>query len=143
MSTPPSSSAPVGDRRGDRLGVPHVHLGAHDPAVERFDPGHGLGQVRRGRERVGDRVDLAADVDRDHVRALAREPQRVAAPLPPRRPGDQCDLALEPSAHVPPPFLHDGGRLYGRNACCGRGGHVPPAVNTGPAALEDHYRPAS
>ena len=37
----------------------------------------------------------SAEVDRDDVGALFGQPDRVAAALPARRAGDECDLSLE------------------------------------------------
>jgi hypothetical protein len=44
--------------------------------------------------------DLVAEVDRDYVRALLGQPDRVTAPLTPRRPGNERDLALNSSSHL-------------------------------------------
>ncbi len=46
------------------------------------------------------RVDLAADVDGDDVRPVLRHTDGVGPALPPRRPGDEGDLALYASSHV-------------------------------------------
>jgi hypothetical protein len=45
---------------------------------------------------------LPADVDRDDVGALLRQPHRVAPALPASRAGDERHLAVELPGHVPP-----------------------------------------
>ena len=48
---------------------------------------------------IGHRVvvggDIGADVDADDVGPFARQANRVAAALPARHPGDECDLAFQ------------------------------------------------
>ena len=56
----------------------------------------GLLQVLGRGQRIGVRLDLPADVDRDDVRALLGHAHRVGAALAPRRAGDERDFALEP-----------------------------------------------
>ncbi len=63
---------------------------------------YGPGEVCRRRQRVGDRVDLTADIHRDHVGAVLGQAHRVATALSPGRAGDQRDLAVEPSRHRDP-----------------------------------------
>ena len=41
-----------------------------------------------------DRVDIAADVQRDDVRAVRRQPDRMCATLAPCRSGDEGDFAI-------------------------------------------------
>jgi hypothetical protein len=81
-----------------------VSLAGDDPPVQGLDFLHGLGQVLACRHRVRHGADLVAEVDRDDVRALLRQPNRVAAALAPHRAGDEGDLALELSRHIFLPF---------------------------------------
>src|SRR5690606_22645149 len=83
-------------RCGQRLDVPHVGLGGVDPAAGLLDQSYRLREVvRRGQVvETLDAADGRADVHGDDRRAVPGEPQRVAAPLPPRGSGDQCDLSV-------------------------------------------------
>jgi len=81
--------------------VPDVGLGGHDPPVQRLDLLHRLGQVLRRRHRIRHRIHLRAEIDGDDVRALLRQPHRVAAALAARRSGDEGDLAFYSSCHLP------------------------------------------
>jgi hypothetical protein len=81
------------DGRGHLARVADVGLHGQDPTVQRFDLLDRLLHVGLRRHRVGDRVEGVQGVDRDDVGPLASEVNRVAASLPPRRAGDQCDLA--------------------------------------------------
>ena len=106
LATTTSSCPSVGDPRrhrgGQRAAVADVgHLG-DDPPVELLHQAGGLGQVGLGRHRVRDGLDLRAQVNRDDVRALLRQPYRVAAALAARGAGDQRYLALHASRHVAP-----------------------------------------
>jgi hypothetical protein len=71
-----------------------VALPGDDAAVERLYVLDRLRQVCWRGERVVHAVKGLANVDRDDVRALARQPDRMAAALPAGRPGDEGDLAL-------------------------------------------------
>jgi len=64
----------------------------------------GLVQIFAVRHRIGDAVDLFAQIERDDVGALLREPNRVAAALAARRARDEGDLALELSCHAAPHY---------------------------------------
>jgi hypothetical protein len=79
--------------------VAYVGLGRDDPAVQRLDSLDGLREIVRCRHRLGHRVNLAAQVDGDDVRAFLREPDRVAAALAACRAGDECDFAFYSSRH--------------------------------------------
>ena len=57
------------------------------------------GVILEGKEVLDPGPDRPADVDGDDVGALLRQPHRVAAALPARRPGDECDLAFYTSCH--------------------------------------------
>ena len=78
-----------------RTGVADVHLGGDDAPIERLDQTHRLGQVGRGCVGVVHGVDVAADVDRDDVCTLTRQPHRVRATLAAGGSGDECDLAFK------------------------------------------------
>jgi hypothetical protein len=93
------------ERRLELRLVPHVGLPREDPAVQRLDLLDGLGQVLRSGHGVGNRLDLPADVNRDDVGALLRQPHRVASSLPARRPGDEGDFAFELSVTFRPFML--------------------------------------
>ena len=86
----------------ERVVIADVDLGGDDPPIQRLDHVGGFGEVfggrRRGR-RVGEGL---ADVDGDDVGAFLRQPHSVAAPLPPRRAGDECDLASTRPVIEPP-----------------------------------------
>jgi hypothetical protein len=91
---------PVVQRGLQRTVVPDVGLGGHDPPVQRLDLLDRLIQILRRRHRIRHRSHLASQIDRDDVRALLRQPHRVAAALPARRPGDERDLPCYPSSHL-------------------------------------------
>ena len=71
----------------------------------------GLGEIGVRGAVVLDGLEVAADVERDDVGALLREPYGVATALTACRAGDQSDLALDPSHSVSPlsgrASLHD------------------------------------
>ena len=69
-------------------------------AAEFLDRPLHLGEIIGRRERVGIRVDVAADVDDDDVGALLGHRERVCPPLTTRPARDESDLALEPSSHM-------------------------------------------
>ena len=99
--------AELGDPAVDRFHQlrPLAHVGLHrdHPAVQGLDQAGGLLQVVRACQVVGETVDVVADVDRDDVRALLRQPHRVTPPLAAGGPGDEGHFALHAShAH---PFL--------------------------------------
>ena len=83
----------------ERVVVTHVDLRGHDAAILGLDQVGGFGEVVRCRVRVSHVVDRSADVERDDVGALLRQPHRVAAALTPRGTADQGDLALYPPGH--------------------------------------------
>ena len=87
VTPPPTASVPRPD--------PGYHLGCDDPAIERLDLPHLLGEVLWRRHRVGHCLGLTADVYRDDVGALGGERKRMAAPLPPCRSGDERNLAVQ------------------------------------------------
>jgi hypothetical protein len=73
--------------------------------TQSFDLGYDPGEIRRRRQRVGDRVDLAANIHRDHIRAVLGQAHRVATALSPGRACNQRDLAIKPSCHTALVFL--------------------------------------
>jgi hypothetical protein len=88
------------DRRRDSGRVAHVGLARGDAAAKQLDlgdggVGDGVVEILGCCERIIDRVDIGADVDRDDVGALSRKPQRVGATLPSRRAADDRDFALQ------------------------------------------------
>ena len=98
MSMWPNSGHGLGADPLQRSAVAHIGLVRHDPAVEILHQPHRLLQVLGRRHGIGDRVDLRADVQGDDVGALFGQPHRVGTALPPCRPGDDRDFALEPPA---------------------------------------------
>jgi len=92
---PPELRDAVIDGGLQRRDIAHVRLAGDDPAVQRLDRLDRLGQVSLGGQGVADRRVVVADVHRDDVRALLGQPDRVTAPLPAGRPGDERDLAFE------------------------------------------------
>src|SRR5450755_3626663 len=88
--------------------VADVGLGRNDAPAESLDFSDGPGEVSWRRQRVRDRVDLPADIDRDHVGAVLGQAYRVAAPLSPGRARDERDLTVEPSRHKNRAFLVPG-----------------------------------
>ena len=89
----------VVERRLQRCAVAHVGLHGVDASVERLDLRDGLGKLLRRGQRIGDRVDLRGDVDRDDVCAFLGQTDGVRASLPARGSGDEGDFAFEDS-HV-------------------------------------------
>lgn len=86
----------------ERGRVADVGLGGDDPPVQVLDLTHCFGQVVGVAHRVADRVVVLAGVHGDDVGAFLRQSHGVTAALASGRPGDECDLALDPS-HVGPP----------------------------------------
>jgi len=79
--------------------VADVGLGRNDPPAQSLDLRYRPAEVRRRCQGVGDRVDLAADIHRDHVGAVLGQAHRMAPTLSPGRPCDEHDFAVEPSRH--------------------------------------------
>ncbi len=96
---PPEFGDAVGHDVLEPLEVPDVALLGDDAAAGLLDEVDRLVEILRGRHRVGDAVDLIAQVERDDVGAFLGEPDRVRAALTPRRAGDEGDLAVELSRH--------------------------------------------
>ena len=88
------------DRGLERVVIADVDLGRDDAPVQLLDEVRSLGEViGRGRRDLRVAADRPADVDRDDVRALFSQPDRMTAALAARRAGDERDLALYPSRH--------------------------------------------
>ena len=100
MSTGPSWATPS-SKAAQGGHVADVGLPGEDAPVQRLDRPHRLGELLRGAHLVAHRLQLGADVDRDDVGALLRQPDRVAPTLAAGGSGDEGDLALELS-HVTP-----------------------------------------
>ena len=97
----PSEVGDAGLERVAQLGpLAHVGLAGHDAPAQLLDRALGLGQVLRRGEGIVVRFDLTADVDGDDVRPLLRHADGMGPALPPRRPGDEGDLALQASSHA-------------------------------------------
>ena len=104
MSTSPSSSIPA-LHRGLQLGqVAYVGDDGHDLAAGGLDQPCGLVEIGFGPQRVGNRVDIGADVHGDDVGALFGQRHGVAATLAARGAGDDGDRVVE--------FTHDGQRTW-------------------------------
>ena len=84
--------------------VADVGLLGDDAPTGLLDEVDRLVEILAGRHRVRDAVDLTAQVERDDVGPLLGEPDRVAAALAARRPGDEDDLPVELSCHDAPHY---------------------------------------
>lgn len=88
---------------GQGVCVADVHLRGHDAPVERLDRLRGVGELLGRAEWIteaegGIRV---GDVDGDDVGAGLGQLDRVCAPLPARRAGDECDFSGQICHDVP------------------------------------------
>ena len=96
---------PAVDGGLQRVVVTDVDLVRDDAAVEAFD----LSAVSARSSGVAagavESLERPADVDGDDVGALLGQPDRVAAALPARRAGDECNLALDPTGHHTPSLV--------------------------------------
>src|ERR1700742_820733 len=81
------------------LEIPNVALLGNDAAARLLDEVDGLVEVFAGRHRVGDAVDLTAEIEGDDVGALLGEPNRMRPPLATRGAGDERDFAIELACH--------------------------------------------
>ena len=106
MSSLPSSAIPRSIAATQLRPLAHVGLHRDHPAVQRLDQAGGLLQVVRAGQVVGQAVDVVADVDGDDVRALLRQPHRVAAALTAGGPGDEGNFALDASHSLCPFARH-------------------------------------
>ena len=94
-SRPPSSASPASST--DRTAA-RSRMSALRAMIRRSSASTCLTvcrEVSLGRQRVAEPVRGGARVERDDVGALLREPDRVRAALPARRPGDEGDLAVK------------------------------------------------
>jgi hypothetical protein len=93
-------AAELGDRLPDGVGhrqrIAHVGLHPQAASVKRLHRLDGVPQVKRRRHRVRHRRDVRAQVDRDDVGPLGRQPHGVVAALAAGRAGDQRHLARYP-----------------------------------------------
>jgi hypothetical protein len=106
ISTAPAELRDAAGHSGPQRGsVTDVGLDGNDAPTQSLDLRDGPDEVGRRRQRVGDRVDLAADIHRDHAGAVLGQAHRVATALSPCRSCDQRDLAVEPSRHKNLAFL--------------------------------------
>ncbi len=94
---PAEPGHPVVEQLFQRIVVPPSATVAMPPG--RLDLLDRLGQVLRRGHRVRHRADLGAQIDRDDVRALPGQCDRVAAALAARGPPDEGDLAFDSSTH--------------------------------------------
>ena len=95
MSRPPSCGDAVFECLLQLRGIAYVGLGGDDAPAGLLDEGGRLLEVLRRGHRVADGVDVLAQVHRDDVGAFFGQPDRVAAALPARCPGDEGDLPLQ------------------------------------------------
>ena len=91
------------ERLAQLLGLANVGLCGDDALTGLLDQLGGLVEILRLGHRVADCLDVVADVDRDDVGALLGQPNRVAAALPARSAGDECNFSLNAS-HYRCPF---------------------------------------
>ena len=94
----------VGHRRLEPFEVPDVTLLGHDAPTGLLDEVDRLVEILASRHRIGDAVDLIAQVERDDVGALLGEPDRVRAALTPGRARDEDDLPVELLCHDAPHY---------------------------------------
>ena len=80
-SSRPNSATPLATAVLEPLEVPDVALLGHDAPTGLLDEVHGLVEILGCRHRVGDAVDLVAQVERDDVGAFLGEPDGVRAAL--------------------------------------------------------------
>src|SRR5882757_4398043 len=84
--------------------IADIGLAGDNPPIQRLHILDGLSEVAFGSPRVGHGVELFADVERDDVSALLRQPHSMRAPHPARSAADECDLALQ-NTHLDCPQL--------------------------------------
>ena len=99
-SSRPNSATPLCHHGFEPLEVADVGLLGDDAATGLLDEVHGLVEVLAGGHRIGDAVDLFAEVDGDDVSAFLGESHRMRAALAACRPGDEGDFAIKSIAHV-------------------------------------------
>lgn len=95
MSSRPSSATPPSIAAATAVASRNVGLGSGDAAAELPDLRDGLVEVLGSCERVVDRADIGADVDRDDVGAVSRKAHRVGATLPSSGAADNRDFAVQ------------------------------------------------
>ena len=77
-----------------RFAIADVGLFGHDAGAGVLDELDGGGQIVGGAQRIGHAGDLSAQVDRDDVRTVGRQANRVRAALAARSAGDEGDSPL-------------------------------------------------
>ena len=82
-------------RAGQRSLIANIGLARDDSRTGVFDKLDRGGQIISGGHRIGHRRDLVADVDRDDVRAVGRQPDRLGTALTAGGAGDERDFACE------------------------------------------------
>src|SRR5689334_20318696 len=103
------------DRCLQRVEVTHVDLGGHHTRPGVLD--HARGDVEVFRCGSGGRraLEATADVDRNDVGTLLREPDSVTSALPPCRTGHEGDLAVHPTHGIlHPSTLGDRPKMWRR-----------------------------
>ncbi len=78
MSSRPKFVEPGLQRAGQRRLIANIGLARHDSRAGVLDELDRGGQIVGGGHRIGHRRDLVADVDRDDVRAVGRQSDRLA-----------------------------------------------------------------
>ena len=97
MSSRPEQVDAGAHRGRQGFGIPHVDHGRDHAGPGLGHQPDGLVEVGRRGQRVGDRLEVAAQVDPDDVGALAGQPQGVAPALAAGRAGDQRHLSRHPA----------------------------------------------
>ena len=82
-------------RAGQRCLIANIGLARDDSRTGVLDELDRGGQIIGGGQRIGHRRDLVADVDRDDVRAVGRQPDRLGTALTAGGAGDERDFACE------------------------------------------------
>ena len=95
MSSRPNSSSPACNAPASDALIANVGLARDDSRAGVLDELDRGGQIVGGGHRIGHRRDLVADVDRDDVRAVGRQPDRLGAALTAGGAGDERDFACE------------------------------------------------
>ena len=96
-SSRPNSASPRSTTVGEPFAVADVRVLGHDAPARLLDQPHRFLEVLRGGHRVGDTVELRAQVDGDDVGTLFGEPDGVFAALSPRGARHEHDPAGETS----------------------------------------------
>ena len=103
-SSLPNSATPVGHRLREPVEVPDVALLGHDAPTGLLDEVHGLVEIFGRGHRIGDAIDLVAEVERDDVGAFLCKPDGVRTALTAGRARDEDDLPVELLCHDAPHY---------------------------------------